>query len=34
MEALTANDATYGFGQPINLARAEPMAVTGQGAAS
>jgi hypothetical protein len=28
MEALTAKDAKYGFGQPIDLAPAEPMAVT------
>jgi hypothetical protein len=28
MKILTAKDAKYGFGQPIDLARAEPMAVT------
>ena len=34
MKALTAKDAKYGFGQPIHLVRAEPIAVAGRGAAS
>jgi hypothetical protein len=29
MKALTAVDAKHGFGRPIDLARAEPMAVAG-----
>ena len=31
MKALTAKDARYGSGQPIDLARAEPVAVARTG---
>jgi hypothetical protein len=34
MKTLTANNAKYGFGRLIELARAGPVAVAGQGAAS
>ena len=31
MQTLSAKDAKYGFGRLIDLARAEPVAVTGHG---